>query len=104
MTWLFAYPFRIFFLSVAVLSVTAIPAWLWMLFVSGQLPLGLAPLQWHQHEMLFGLLDAAIAGFLLTAACNWGDAPVAAEGLCAHGPEQDWRRRARAARRAGLFG
>lgn len=70
-TRLFAYPFRIFFLSAAVLSVTAIPAWLWMLFGSGQAALGLSPLQWHQHEMLFGFLDAAIAGFLLTAICNW---------------------------------
>jgi uncharacterized protein involved in response to NO len=26
---------------------------------------------WHQHEMLFGFLSAAIAGFLLTAVCVW---------------------------------
>jgi len=35
------------------------------------LPLALTPLAWHQHEMLVGLLNAAIAGFLLTAVCNW---------------------------------
>ncbi len=36
-----------------------------------QLPLALPALFWHQHEMLFGFLSAAIAGFLLTAVCVW---------------------------------
>lgn len=68
---LFSYPFRIFFLSMAVLAVVAIP--LWTLEVTGmvQLPLALPALFWHQHEMLFGFLSAAIAGFLLTAVCVW---------------------------------
>lgn len=68
---LFAYPFRIFFLSAAVLAVLAIPAWLAMVLAGWQPPLALTPLQWHQHEMLFGFLEAAIAGFLLTAVCAW---------------------------------
>lgn len=68
---LFAYPFRIFFLSMAVLAVLAVPAW--VLQVSGaiRLPLAMPGLFWHQHEMLFGFLSAAIAGFLLTAVCVW---------------------------------
>lgn len=68
---LFSYPFRIFFLSMAVLSITVIP--LWVLTVTGaiRLPLALPGLIWHQHEMLFGFLSAAIAGFLLTAVCVW---------------------------------
>ncbi|HTN33397.1 MAG TPA: NnrS family protein [Marinobacter sp.] len=68
---LFAYPFRIFFLSMAVLAVLAIP--LWILQVSGaiNMPLAMPGLFWHQHEMLFGFLTAAIAGFLLTAVCVW---------------------------------
>ncbi len=68
---LFSYPFRIFFLSLAVLALASVP--LWVLQVSGaiQLPLALPGLLWHQHEMLFGFLSAAIAGFLLTAVCVW---------------------------------
>ena len=68
---LFSYPFRIFFLSMAVLALLAIP--LWVMQVTGviSLPLALPGLFWHQHEMLFGFLSAAIAGFLLTAVCVW---------------------------------
>ena len=68
---LFAYPFRIFFLSLAVWAVIAIA--LWVPVVSGRLslPLALPALHWHQHEMLFGFLSAAIAGFLLTVVCVW---------------------------------
>jgi uncharacterized protein involved in response to NO len=67
----FAYPFRIFFLSAGVLAVLAVPAWLGLLMHPVAAPLAFAPLHWHQHEMLFGFLHAAIAGFLLTAVCNW---------------------------------
>lgn len=68
---LFGYPFRIFFLSLTVLSLVLIP--LWVLQVTGtiDLPLAMPGLFWHQHEMLFGFLSAAIAGFLLTAVCVW---------------------------------
>ena len=68
---LFSYPFRIFFLSMTVLALLAIP--LWVMQVTGviSLPLALPGLFWHQHEMLFGFLSAAIAGFLLTAVCVW---------------------------------
>lgn len=68
---LFSYPFRIFFLSMTLLALLVIP--LWVLEVSGaiHMPLALPGLFWHQHEMLFGFLSAAIAGFLLTAVCVW---------------------------------
>ncbi|TYC57445.1 NnrS family protein [Marinobacter sp. BW6] len=68
---LFSYPFRIFFLSMTVLALAAIP--LWVMQVNGviSLPLAMPGLLWHQHEMLFGFLSAAIAGFLLTAVCVW---------------------------------
>jgi uncharacterized protein involved in response to NO len=68
---LFSYPFRIFFLSMTVLALLAIP--LWVMQVNGiiNLPLALPGLFWHQHEMLFGFVSAAIAGFLLTAVCVW---------------------------------
>jgi len=67
----FAYPFRIFFLSAAALAVLVVPAWLALLLTGTSAPLAFAPLHWHQHEMLFGFLHAAIAGFLLTAVSNW---------------------------------
>ncbi|WP_417502061.1 NnrS family protein [Marinobacter sp.] len=68
---LFGYPFRIFFLSMTVLALLVIP--LWVLQVTGviNMPLAMPGLFWHQHEMLFGFLTAAIAGFLLTAVCVW---------------------------------
>lgn len=68
---LFAYPFRIFFLSLAVWAVVIVPLWLMTLLTPMQLPLALPELYWHQHEMLYGLLNAAITGFLLTAVCTW---------------------------------
>lgn len=68
---LFSYPFRIFFLSMTVLALAVIP--LWVMQVNGVISLSLAMpgLFWHQHEMLFGFLSGAIAGFLLTAVCVW---------------------------------
>lgn len=66
-----AHPFRIFFLASAVYAVLVVAAWL--IFLSGlwPLPLGWSPIQWHSHEMLYGFVTAAIAGFLLTAITNW---------------------------------
>ncbi len=71
MTHLFAYPFRIFFVSVALWALLLVPLWLAQLLAGHALPLALPALHWHQYEMLFGLLVAAIAGFLLTAVGNW---------------------------------
>lgn len=68
---LFSYPFRIFFLSMGVLAIVAIPLWIMELTGAVRLPLAMPGLFWHQHEMLFGFLSAAIAGFLLTAVCVW---------------------------------
>lgn len=67
----FSYPFRIFFLSLSILALVSIPLWLLVLFGTVNLPLALPGILWHQHEMLFGFLSAAIAGFLLTAVCVW---------------------------------
>ncbi len=68
---LFAFPFRIFFVSTALWAILAVL--LWSLHISGtiSLPLAHAPFLWHRHEMLFGFLNPAIAGFLLTAVCVW---------------------------------
>ncbi len=67
----FAYGFRPFFLAAGLFAVIAIAAWVWI-FVSGRAPLGdLPPFLWHGHEMLFGFIGAAVAGFLLTAVPSW---------------------------------
>jgi uncharacterized protein involved in response to NO len=46
---------------------------LWIAILQGtvSLPTGFDPVAWHVHEMLFGFVMAAIAGFLLTAIPNW---------------------------------
>jgi uncharacterized protein involved in response to NO len=65
------YGFRPFFLGAGALAALLIPWWAGAL-VWG-MPLGTAwsPSLWHGHEMLFGFVAAAIAGFLLTAAPSW---------------------------------
>ena len=57
---LFAYPFRIFFLSLAIWAIAVVA--LWIASVTGLTPLefALPALRWHQHEMLFAILNPAI--------------------------------------------
>src|SRR5512143_3784959 len=45
---LFAYPFRVFFLSTALLAVLVVPAWLLVLLGGFAPPLALPALLWHQ--------------------------------------------------------
>ena len=67
----FAYGFRPFFLLGGVYAVVAIAVWLWV-YGSGIMPDSRMPPQfWHAHEMIFGFIAAAIAGFLLTAVPSW---------------------------------
>ena len=67
----FAYGFRPFFLLAGVYAAVAISFWLWAynkgLSLAGPLPSQL----WHSHEMLFGFIAAAVAGFVLTAVPSW---------------------------------
>jgi uncharacterized protein involved in response to NO len=71
------YAFRPMFLAAGIWAVVAIATWLAMLFGYLQLPTRFDPLAWHIHEMLFGFVMAAVAGFLLTAIPNWtGRLPV----------------------------
>lgn len=74
---LLASPFRPFFLLTGLYAIVAVIGWMAFLLGGFSLPLGWSPLHWHSHEMLFGLVSAAIAGFMLTAMCNWtGAAPL----------------------------
>jgi uncharacterized protein involved in response to NO len=68
--------FRPFFLAAGLHGALVVPLWtaIWL----GALPAPgwLAPLWWHGHEMVFGLVSAAIAGFLLTASPVWTGGPA----------------------------
>src|SRR6188474_3949023 len=71
---LFAYGFRPFFFAAGAFAVLGLVAWLWI-YTTGAQPLPSQPAQlWHGHEMLYGFVGAAIAGFLLTAVPSWTSA------------------------------
>lgn len=75
---LFALGFRPFFLAVGIEGVGLTLAWLAVLYGWLPAPAWLDPFLWHGHEMLFGLVLAAISGFLLTAVPAWtASRPVA---------------------------
>ncbi|MBL8674756.1 MAG: NnrS family protein [Rhodospirillales bacterium] len=77
---LFAYGFRPFFLAAAIHAAVSILVWLAMLRGWLPPPSGVVATLWHAHEMVFGPLAAAMAGFLLTTVPNWtGEARL-------HGP------------------
>ncbi len=67
----FAYGFRPHFLLAGVAALCLVPLWA-VSFAFGT-PLGSAwpPTLWHGHEMLYGFVTSAIAGFLLTAVPSW---------------------------------
>lgn len=68
---LWSWGFRPFFLACALWAVLALAAWIDLYLSGGALPSRFDPLSWHIHEMLFGVVMAAIAGFMLTAIPNW---------------------------------
>jgi uncharacterized protein involved in response to NO len=68
---IFSQGFRPFFFGAAIWAALAIAIWIAMLSTGITLPSRFDPLTWHMHEMLFGFVMAAIAGFLLTAIPNW---------------------------------
>lgn len=79
---LFGGGFRPFFLFGAVWAAIAVLLWIPMYEGRLVLPSALSPLDWHVHELLFGYLGAAVAGFLLTAIPNWtGRLPVTGRPL-----------------------
>jgi NnrS protein len=63
--------FRPFFLGAGGWALAAMALWIAILQGSFSLPTAFDPVAWHVHEMLFGFVVAAIAGFLLTAIPNW---------------------------------
>ncbi len=69
--------FRPFFLMAGLWAALAVPLWLAAFTGHLALPTAFEPGIWHAREMLFGFVQAAIAGFLLTAVPNWtGRMPI----------------------------
>ncbi len=76
--------FRPFFLMAGFWATLALPVWLAVLAGHLDLPSAFDPVAWHAHEMLFGFVMAAVAGFLLTAVPNWtGRMPLQGWSLAA---------------------
>ncbi|MBF0462534.1 MAG: NnrS family protein [Magnetococcales bacterium] len=73
---LLAYGFRPFFLSAAICSIVSMVAWLLVLDGQWQGATFLTPSICHAHEMLFGVVAASAAGFLLTASPLWSKKPA----------------------------
>ncbi len=79
-----SYGFRPFFLGGSIWAAAAMALFIPMLQGHLALPTALNPIDWHQHELLYGFVPAIVAGFLLTAVPNWtGRLPVAGAPLAA---------------------
>lgn len=70
--------FRPFFLLASLQGALVILLWMAIRLGAAPAPGALPPAWWHGHEMLFGFVAAAIAGFLLTAAPVWTGRPALA--------------------------
>jgi len=70
----FAAGFRPFFASCALYAIVLMTAWIGV-FMFGWSMAGSQPNNWHAHEMIHGVVAAAIAGFLLTAVPKWTGTP-----------------------------
>jgi len=68
---LFAYGFRSHFLLAGVAALCLVPLWASNVVWNTPFGSGWPPILWHGHEMLFGFIACAIAGFLLTSVPSW---------------------------------
>ncbi len=68
---------RPFYLGAAAFAAISVPFWVAAVLGMVELPMPLAPLLWHAHEMLFGFATAVIIGFLLSAGKAWTGLTVA---------------------------
>jgi len=72
--------FRPFFLGVGIYGAVVVAVWTVVWLGGLPPPRWLSPMWWHGHEMIFGVVAAAIAGFLLTAVPVWTGRPALAGG------------------------
>jgi uncharacterized protein involved in response to NO len=68
--------FRPFFLLAGLYGSAFLLFWLCVLAGLLPAPRGLVPSWWHAHEMVFGFVCAAVAGFLLTSVPVWTGTPA----------------------------
>jgi uncharacterized protein involved in response to NO len=68
---LFSYGFRPFYLLGGVYALIMVPWWMYRFAHASVAFGGLPAMYWHAHEMIYGFVMAAIAGFLLTAVPSW---------------------------------
>lgn len=68
---LFAYGFRSSFLLAGIAALLLVPLWAWSFITGTARGSSWPPMLWHAHEMLFGFIASAMAGFLLTAVPSW---------------------------------
>ena len=68
--WLSA-GYRPFFLLAGLWSIAVLPLSVAAIHGAAPMPSGLDTVRWHFHELMFGYIAAAVAGFLLTAIPNW---------------------------------
>lgn len=71
MNSLFAYGFRPHFLAAGLAAATLVAAWAGLLAGGIALEPRWSAVLWHGHELVYGFVGAAIAGFLLTAVPSW---------------------------------
>jgi uncharacterized protein involved in response to NO len=81
---LFDEGFRVFFLLCGSYGSALLLVWIAVLADWMLAPSWLMPVWWHAHEMIFGFVLAAVAGFLLTSVPAWtGTRPVSGVPLLA---------------------
>ena len=68
---IFASGFRPAFFLAGLAALILMPAWIAVWLFGAPLGTTWPPTLWHAHEMIFGFVGAAIAGFLLTAVPSW---------------------------------
>lgn len=71
----FCHGFRPFFLLAGIWAALPLAIWLSVLAGLWSFPGSWGALLWHAHEMVFGFVPAALAGFLLTAVPKWTKTP-----------------------------
>lgn len=68
---IFASGFRPAFFLAGLAGLVLMPAWIAVWLFGAPLGNTWPPTLWHAHEMVFGFVSAALAGFLLTAVPSW---------------------------------
>ena len=67
--------FRPFYLLAAAFAATSVPWWM-MQYLGWHVVMPTVDVNWHMHEMVFGVAIAVIVGFLYTAARAWTGLPT----------------------------